>query len=66
VNSIQDEATRKSIEALDLLTEKQAKVFEEGVPSARVVRMPHASHMIFISNEADVQREMRMFLAPLQ
>lgn len=48
------------------LTEKQAKAFEDGVPSARVVRLPHANHYIFISNEADVLREMRVFLASLR
>ena len=48
------------------LTEKQAKAFEEGVPTARVVRLPHASHLVFASNEADVLREMRAFLASLK
>ncbi len=45
--------------------EKQAKAFEQGVPTARVVRLPHASHLVFVSNEADVLREMRSFLAGL-
>jgi pimeloyl-ACP methyl ester carboxylesterase len=47
------------------LTEKQVTAFEEGVPSARVVRLPHANHLVFASNEADVLREMRAFLASL-
>jgi len=47
------------------VAEKQAKAFEDGVPSARVVRLPHANHYVFISNEADVLREMRVFLASL-
>jgi non-heme chloroperoxidase len=46
-------------------TEAQAKAFETGVPSAHVVRLPHANHSIFISNEGDVLREMRTFLAGL-
>jgi len=46
-------------------TEKQAQAFEGGLPSARVVRLPHANHYVFISNEADVLREMRVFLASL-
>ena len=41
------------------------KAFETGVPSARVVRIPHASHYIFQSNEADVLREMKAFLGSL-
>jgi non-heme chloroperoxidase len=49
-----------------VLTEKQAKAFEEGVPTARVVRLPHANHLVFASNEADVLREMRAFLANLK
>jgi pimeloyl-ACP methyl ester carboxylesterase len=43
----------------------QAKAFEEGVPSARVVRLPNANRMVFLSNEADVLREMKAFLAGL-
>jgi pimeloyl-ACP methyl ester carboxylesterase len=47
------------------LTEKQVKAFETGVPSARVVRLPHANHHVYLSNEADVLREIRGFLASL-
>jgi hypothetical protein len=43
----------------------QANAFAAGVPSARVVRVQNADHYIFISNEADVLREMRAFLAGL-
>ncbi len=46
-------------------TEEQAKAFESGVPSARVIILPHANHYVFLSNEADVLREMRTFLAGL-
>lgn len=57
---------RASYEARDMVsTEAQAKAFETGVPSARVVRLPNANHLIFLSNEADVLREMRAFLAGL-
>ena len=42
--------------------ERMAKAFEKGVPGARVVRLPGANHYVFISNEADVLREMRGFL----
>jgi hypothetical protein len=53
-----------TLEAADIaLTEKQAKAFEDGVPTARVVRLPHANHVVFSSNEADVLKEMRTFLA---
>jgi hypothetical protein len=47
------------------LTEKQAKAFEGGVPTARVIRL-RGAHYIFLSNERDVLREMRAFLAGLK
>jgi non-heme chloroperoxidase len=40
--------------------------FQKGLPSARVVQIHHTYHMIFITNEADVLREMRAFLSTLQ
>ena len=43
----------------------QADALERGVPSARVVRIAHAEHFIFKSNEAEVQREMEGFLSRL-
>jgi len=46
-------------------TEAQVKAFESGLPSARVIRLPGADHFIFISNEAEVLREMNAFLATL-
>jgi non-heme chloroperoxidase len=57
-------AERAVAEAMDAdVNEAQAKAFESGVPSARVVRLPHANHYVFLSNEADVLREIRAFLA---
>jgi non-heme chloroperoxidase len=50
---------------LPIGTEAQAKAFEAGVPSARVVRLPHARHEVFSSNEEDVLREMNAFIATL-
>lgn len=54
-------------EARDLtsITGPQAKAFETGLPSARVVRLPRASHYVFQSNEADVLREMNTFIGSL-
>jgi non-heme chloroperoxidase len=61
-----DPESRATAEAKDLATTgAQAKAFETGVPSARVVRLPHANHYVFLSNEADVLREMNAFLAGL-
>jgi pimeloyl-ACP methyl ester carboxylesterase len=58
-------AVRAQMEASDLKGEAQAKAFESGVPSARVVRIARANHYVFVSNEADVLREMETFLASL-
>ena len=61
-----DDAARVAAEARDEAnTGAQAKAFESGVPSARVVRFPHANHYVFFSNEADVLREMNAFLGSL-
>jgi non-heme chloroperoxidase len=61
-----DPAARAAAEARDLdTTGAQVKAFETGLPSARVVRLPHANHYVFQSNEADVLREMNAFIASL-
>jgi pimeloyl-ACP methyl ester carboxylesterase len=54
-------------EARDIneITGPQAKAFQAGMPSAKVVRLPHASHYVFQSNEADVIREMNAFIRTL-
>jgi pimeloyl-ACP methyl ester carboxylesterase len=54
-------------EALDAtLTEAQANAVRAEAPFARVVSLPQANHAIFMSNEADVLREMRAFLQQLK
>jgi hypothetical protein len=61
-----DPATRAALEASDVAhTTAQANALEKGVSSARVVRLPHASHSVFVSNEADVLREMNAFIGSL-
>ena len=52
--------------ALAALTTRQAQLIEDGVPTARVVKLPGAHHYIYLSHEAEVIREMRSFLGPLQ
>jgi len=57
----------KAYSAADLvLTTRQAKVFEDGVPTAHVVRLRGADHYVYLSNEADVLREMKSFLSTLR
>jgi non-heme chloroperoxidase len=61
-----DPVLRAAFDAHDeATTGAQARAFELGVPSARVVRIPHASHFIFRSNEADVVREIVAFVSRL-
>ena len=64
-----DPATRARAGAWQAWDEERmsalAKAFERGVPSARVVRLSHASHVVFRSNEADVLREMNAFIGSL-
>jgi hypothetical protein len=58
-------AQRAQNEANDLKAAAQAKAFETGLPNARVVRIARANHYVFLSNEADVLREMETFIASL-
>lgn len=43
-----------------------ADAFQKGIPTARVVRLPNASHYVFFSNEADVLREIEAFVGGLR
>ena len=69
INKSSDSAVRAAARAyfatVDALTEKQAKAFEASVPRARVIRL-RGAHYIFLSNEAEVLREMRAFLTGLK
>jgi len=61
-----DDSARATADARDeALVDPQAQAFENGVPSARVVRLPHANHFVFLSNEDDVLREMNAFIGNL-
>jgi non-heme chloroperoxidase len=69
IDSATDPAVREAAKAyftkIDALTERQAKTFEDGVPTARMVRL-RGAHYIFLSNQTEVLREMRAFLAGLK
>ncbi len=60
------EAAKAYTAALTPLTETQANAIENGVPTAHVVRIPNAHHYVYLSNEADVLREMRGFIRGLR
>jgi pimeloyl-ACP methyl ester carboxylesterase len=57
---------REALGQTEPLVTLQAKAFEEGVPGARVVRLARANHYVFLSNEADVLRELHAFVAGLR
>jgi pimeloyl-ACP methyl ester carboxylesterase len=61
-----DPTARTAAEAADAARFAQADAFERGVPNARVVRIAHASHFVFVSHETEVLREMRAFLSRLK
>jgi len=60
-----DPKVHDALAQTEALAAQQAKAFEEGVPGARVVRLVGANHYVFLSNEADVLRELRAFIAGL-
>jgi non-heme chloroperoxidase len=59
------EAAKAYSAAEVVLTTRQAKAIEDGVPTARVVRLRDADHYVYLSNESDVLREMKSFLSTL-
>ena len=69
VDQSADPKVRKAAKAysdrLLVVTDRQARVFADAVPTARVVNLPGAHHYVYLSNEADVLREMRVFLTGL-
>jgi len=50
---------------IDSLTIKQAKAFEDGVPSAQILKL-RGMHYIFISNETEVINAIRQFILRLK
>lgn len=58
-------AAKSYLSALNALTERQEKAVKDGVPTAHVISLP-AAHHVFLSNEADVIREIQNFLNTLK
>jgi pimeloyl-ACP methyl ester carboxylesterase len=60
---LSDPTARAQAEARDLeATSAQSKAVEAGFPTCRVVRLPHANHSVYLSNEADVLHEVTAFV----
>jgi non-heme chloroperoxidase len=65
-DSSTDLNVRQQVAGLQAVLARQAKAIEEEIPGARVVQLPRANHYVFLSNEADVLREIRAFLGRLR
>jgi pimeloyl-ACP methyl ester carboxylesterase len=52
-------------DALSALVAKQETAVRNAVPKAKVITLPGAHHYVYLSNEADVLREMRAFISRL-
>lgn len=66
VNDLQRAAVRQAYVAKRARLAKWQQGLRTGVPSARIVELPGANLFMFLSNEADVLREVRAFAATLQ
>jgi hypothetical protein len=62
-----ERAAIENVYAADVAFEKRSiGVLHSGVPGARIVELAGATHHVFLSNEPDVLREVRVFLASLK
>jgi non-heme chloroperoxidase len=51
--------------ALSALTGKQESSVESGLPAAHVITLPNAHHYVYLSNEAEVLRDLNRFTSKL-
>jgi non-heme chloroperoxidase len=51
--------------ALGVMTERQEKSVESGVPAADVITIPNGNHFIFLSNETECLHAVQAFLSKL-
>ena len=62
-NAPSDSAARARMDSVGLAgVLPQITAFQRGIPQARVVRLAHATHYVFRSNESDVLHELRAFI----
>ena len=58
-NDVQRAALRQRTDTEKIMTAKWENDLRAGVPTAKIVELPGASLYMFLSNEADVIRELR-------
>jgi non-heme chloroperoxidase len=49
----------------EAMSERQARAVERGIPGSRVLRWPHASHDLFLTQPDDVLKEVTAFIASI-
>jgi hypothetical protein len=60
----EERAAIEQVYAADVAYAKRSiSMLRSGVPDARVVELVGANHYVFLSNEREVLREIRLFLA---
>ena len=59
------DALEEEYALFQVTSKERIAAFRDGVTHSRVVELPGANHFLFISNEADVLRELQAFLAAL-
>lgn len=50
---------------LGVMTEKQEKSVESGLPAAKVINILNGNHFVFLSNEAECLHTVEQFLSKL-
>jgi hypothetical protein len=69
VESSADTSVRSDAKAysttLGVMTERQEKSVESGVPAAHVITIPNGNHFVFLSNETECLRAVHAFLSKL-
>jgi non-heme chloroperoxidase len=64
--TVEERAALEKIYASDgAYTNRWESNMRTGVPDARILELPGANHFVFFTNEADVLRELRAFMASL-
>jgi non-heme chloroperoxidase len=58
-------AAKSYSSALEALVARQEKSVRDAVPNAHVITLPGANHYVFLSNEAEVLRDINAFIAGL-
>jgi pimeloyl-ACP methyl ester carboxylesterase len=65
-NPLVQTAAKTYSTALEALTERQEKSVENGVPTVHVITLQGANHYVFLSNEAEVLKDIHAFVASLR